>query len=41
LILLVLGHAGAAVFHHVHQRDATLTRMLPQGWLSTPQKESA
>ena len=41
LILLVLGHASAAVLHHLHQRDATLTRMLPQGWLRTPQKESA
>lgn len=41
LILLVLAHAGAALYHHVFQRDATLARMLPQGWLSTPQKESA
>ena len=41
LILLVLAHAGAALYHHVHQRDATLARMLPQGWLNAPQKESA
>ena len=41
LILLVLAHAGAAFYHHVHQRDATLARMLPQGWLNAPQKESA
>ncbi len=41
LILVVLAHAGAALYHHLHQRDATLARMLPQGWLAAPQKESA
>ena len=41
LILLVLAHAGAAFYHHIHQRDATLTRMLPQGWLNAPQKDPA
>lgn len=41
LILMVLAHAGAAFYHHIQQRDATLVRMLPQGWLNTPQKESA
>jgi len=41
LILLVLAHAGAALYHHIHQRDATLARMLPQGWLNVPQKDSA
>jgi len=41
LILVVLAHAGAALYHHLQQRDATLVRMLPQGWLDTPQKESA
>lgn len=41
LILVVLAHAGAALYHHLHQRDATLARMLPQGWLGAPQKESA
>lgn len=41
LILTVLAHAGAALYHHVHQRDATLARMLPQGWLNAHQKESA
>lgn len=30
LVALVLVHAGAAFYHHVFQRDATLTRMLPQ-----------
>jgi len=29
LIALVLVHAGAAFWHHLIQRDATLTRMLP------------
>ena len=41
LILVVLAHAGAALYHHLQQRDATLVRMLPQRWLDTPQKESA
>ncbi len=31
LILLVVAHAGAAFFHHIYQRDATLRRMLPGG----------
>lgn len=34
LIALVIGHAGAALYHHFVQRDATLARMLPRGWLS-------
>jgi len=29
MILLVAGHAGAALWHHIIQRDETLTRMLP------------
>lgn len=41
LIVLVLAHATAALYHHLHQRDATLARMLPQGWLTAPQKDSA
>ncbi|WP_231734305.1 cytochrome b [Noviluteimonas gilva] len=36
LILLVLVHAGAAFYHHLFQRDATLARMLPRGWLPAP-----
>lgn len=36
LILLVLIHAGAALYHHLFQRDATLARMLPRGWLKSP-----
>jgi cytochrome b561 len=36
LIALVLVHAGAALFHHLFQRDATLARMLPRGWLHAP-----
>ena len=41
LIALVLAHAAAAFYHHIHLRDATLARMLPQGWLNLPQKDSA
>ena len=33
LVGLVAAHAGAAFFHHIFQRDATLARMLPHGWL--------
>jgi cytochrome b561 len=33
LILLTTAHAGAAFYHHIFQRDATLARMLPRGWL--------
>jgi cytochrome b561 len=33
LAALVLLHAGAAFHHHIVQRDATLARMLPRGWL--------
>src|SRR5690606_33526113 len=35
LVLLVLAHAGAALFHHVVQRDDTLRRMLPS-WRRGP-----
>ncbi|WP_305806363.1 cytochrome b [Stenotrophomonas sp. YIM B06876] len=40
LIAVVIVHAAAAVYHHVHQRDATLVRMLPQGWLKVPTRDS-
>ncbi len=33
LIVLVVVHAGAALYHHLFLGDATLTRMLPRGWL--------
>lgn len=33
LVLLVVAHAGAAFYHHLFQRDTTLARMLPKGWL--------
>jgi cytochrome b561 len=39
LIAVVLAHAGAAFYHHLFQRDATLSRMLPRGWLTSPQKD--
>lgn len=32
---LVLIHAGAALYHHLVQRDATLARMLPRGWVKS------
>jgi cytochrome b561 len=40
LIVLVVAHAGAALWHHFIQRDATLARMLPRGWLSPPPREN-
>ncbi|MGV8959687.1 MAG: cytochrome b [Stenotrophomonas sp.] len=40
LITLVIVHAAAALYHHVHQRDDTLVRMLPQGWLKAPTRDS-
>ncbi|QSX78424.1 cytochrome b [Agrilutibacter solisilvae] len=36
LIALAVLHAGAAFYHHLFQRDATLTRMLPRRWLRDP-----
>lgn len=33
LIVLVVVHAGAALYHHLFLGDATLARMLPRGWL--------
>lgn len=39
LIAVVLAHAGAALYHHFYQRDATLARMLPQRRLASPQKD--
>jgi cytochrome b561 len=35
LVALVAVHAGAALYHHLFRRDATLARMLPRGWLKT------
>lgn len=36
LVALSLAHAGAAFWHHLFQRDATLARMLPSRWLHVP-----
>lgn len=33
LVAVALVHAAAAFYHHLFQRDATLARMLPRGWL--------
>lgn len=40
IIVLVLMHAGAALYHHLVLRDATLARMLPRGWLRLPASPS-
>ena len=40
LIALAAAHAAAAVYHHLFQRDATLARMLPRGWLHAPTQEN-
>ncbi|HEY0335047.1 MAG TPA: cytochrome b [Stenotrophomonas sp.] len=40
LIAVVLLHAGAAFYHHLFQHDATLARMLPRGWLTSPEEET-
>jgi cytochrome b561 len=36
LVALASVHAAAALYHHLFQRDATLVRMLPRGWLRSP-----
>jgi len=36
LTLLATGHAGMAIYHQIFQRDGTLSRMLPKGWLRDP-----
>jgi cytochrome b561 len=41
LIALVVAHAGAALYHHFFQRDATLVRMLPRRWLDVPPRLDA
>lgn len=39
LMALVVGHAGAALYHHFIQRDSTLARMLPRGWITVPPRQ--
>lgn len=41
LALLVVAHAGAAFYHHLFRRDATLARMLPRGWLRVDDSATA
>jgi cytochrome b561 len=36
LAALVSLHIAASIWHHWHDRDATLVRMLPDGWLHDP-----
>lgn len=33
MVTLVVAHAAAAFHHHLFQRDTTLARMLPKGWM--------
>ena len=40
LVALVVAHAAAAFHHHLFQRDATLARMLPRGWLRANSRET-
>jgi cytochrome b561 len=40
LVALAAAHAAAAVWHHLFQRDDTLARMLPRGWLDAPTQEN-
>ena len=40
LVALAAAHAAAAIYHHLFQRDATLARMLPRGWLHAPSQEN-
>ena len=40
LVALAAAHAAAALYHHLFQRDATLARMLPRGWLRAPAQEN-
>ncbi|MBE2293028.1 MAG: cytochrome b [Xanthomonadales bacterium] len=41
LMALVVAHAGAALYHHFIQRDQTLARMLPRGWIAVPPKQDS
>lgn len=40
LVAVATVHAAAAFYHHIFQRDATLARMLPRGWLRSDASES-
>ena len=39
LVAVTVLHAAAALYHHAVLRDATLARMLPRGWLRSPQDD--
>lgn len=41
MVALATLHALAAISHHLIQRDATLARMLPRGWLRNPDQGDA
>jgi len=38
--VVALAHAAAALYHHLFQHDATLARMLPNGWVRARSEES-
>ncbi len=40
MVALAAAHAAAAIYHHAFQRDATLARMLPRGWLRVAPTEN-
>jgi cytochrome b561 len=40
IIVVALAHAAAALYHHLFQHDATLARMLPNGWVRARSEES-
>lgn len=40
LVSLAVVHASAAFYHHLFQRDETLARMLPKGWLRLGRTET-
>ena len=41
LVVLAVAHATAAIYHHLFQHDATLARMLPNGWLRVPTQQES
>lgn len=40
IVTVAVLHAAAAFYHHLFQRDATLARMLPRGWLRVDATEN-
>lgn len=40
LVVVVLAHVAAALWHHLFRGDATLARMLPRGWLDAGDRDA-